>query len=123
MQMDAANNGSMEIFFFTPSSTGNQFQYNASQQSFRMIESGTECERFTASKSFIVGNTFFGGSNTTASSTIQVRGASSTIRIGQGGASVGCLETYDSVNTTTLEYWYTANSIISATTTKPSWCE
>jgi len=34
-----------------------------------------------------------------------------------------CLEGYDSVNSTTKEYWYTASNTITATTTKPSFCQ
>lgn len=48
--------------------------------------------------------------------------ASSTILIGASGKP-GCLEMYDSVNSTTLEYNYPANGIWITTSTRPSWCQ
>ena len=60
---------------------------------------------------------------TTPSTTLQVA-ASSTIRLGvPNTAYTGCIEMYDSVNTSTLEYIYTASGALTATTTKPAFCQ
>jgi hypothetical protein len=60
---------------------------------------------------------------TQPSSTLHVAGASSTIRIGTGGSNPGCVEMYDVINSSTLEYMYFSSSTIVGTTTKPSFCQ
>lgn len=48
---------------------------------------------------------------------------SGTFRIGNGSvASQSCLEMNDSVNTSTIEYIFTVSGVLSATTTKPAFC-
>jgi hypothetical protein len=54
---------------------------------------------------------------------LQVAG-SSTVRIGVPSTVwTGCVEMYDSVNTAQIEYIYTANGVLMATTTHPTWCQ
>ena len=67
------------------------------------------------------GNVGIGAASPTAQ--LQVA-ASSTVRLGvPNTAYTGCIEMYDSVNTSTLEYLYTANGVLTATTTHPSFCQ
>ena len=64
------------------------------------------------------------GIGTSAPATQLQIAASSTIRLGVSStAYTGCIEMYDSVNTATLEYIYTASGVLTATTTKPSFCQ
>jgi hypothetical protein len=48
--------------------------------------------------------------------------SSSTIIVGASGAPL-CFEGYDTVNSSTKEYLYTASNVLTATTTKPSFCQ
>jgi hypothetical protein len=64
------------------------------------------------------------GIGTTTTPTQLRVAASSTIRLGvPNTAYTGCIEMYDSVNTSTLEYIYTLNGTLTATTTQPSFCQ
>jgi hypothetical protein len=47
---------------------------------------------------------------------------SSTVLLGSSGHP-GCFETFDSVNSTTLDYMYPASGIFVVTTTKPAFCQ
>jgi len=63
------------------------------------------------------------GIGTTApSTTLQVAGASSTIRIG-AGPMPGCLELMDSSGNGVINYITATGGVLSATTTKPSACQ
>jgi hypothetical protein len=83
----------------------------------------------TGSNQMNIGNFIYGsvsgnvGIGTGApSTTLQVATTSATIRIGTPGMP-GCLEMYDAVNSSTLEYIYPSSGALVATTTKPSNCE
>jgi hypothetical protein len=56
------------------------------------------------------------------STTLQVAGASSTIRIGAGSIA-GCLEIMDSSGNGTINYITASGGVLSATTTKPNNCQ
>lgn len=72
-------------------------------------------------QTLLQGNVSVGSTSTPAS--LYVANASSTIRIGTGQANPGCIEMYDSVNSSTLEYIYSASGSLVTTTTKPSFCQ
>lgn len=75
--------------------------------------------RFTITASGDVGV----GTSTSPSAQLQVT-SGATIRLGTPStASTGCIELYDSVNSSTLEYIYTASGTLFATTTRPSFCQ
>jgi hypothetical protein len=60
------------------------------------------------------------------SSTLQVvdpNNNSSTLRLGEGAYSFGCIEMNDSVNSGTLEYIYMVSGNLTSTTSKPNFCE
>lgn len=65
------------------------------------------------------------GIGTTAPATqLNIEGTNPSVRVGQPSTNnVGCLEMYDTVNTTTLEYIYTVSGTLTTTTTKPAWCQ
>lgn len=70
-------------------------------------------------------NVSIGSSSTqpTTFSVSDINHNSSTLRIGGGTSRFSCIETNDSVNSSTLEYWYTISSVLVTTTTKPNFCE
>jgi hypothetical protein len=65
------------------------------------------------------------GTSTTATALLVNDSAnnSSTLRIGTGNLRFGCIEMNDSVNSSTEEYIYTVSGTLTATTTKPTFCQ
>lgn len=54
---------------------------------------------------------------------VSITGTSSTVKLGTSGTiNTGCIEMFDSVNSTTLIYVYSAIGILTSTTTKPNFC-
>ncbi len=74
----------------------------------------------------VIGANATGNGNNTAtignSSTAATFLGGNSLEIGTSTKAF-CMEGYDSVNTTTLEYIYTVNGALTATTTKPSFCQ
>jgi hypothetical protein len=68
--------------------------------------------------SLLYGN-FAGVAATTTGQFLQVNG---TLKINAGQTFPSCLEMNDSVNSSTVEYIYTISGTLTATTTKPSFC-
>jgi hypothetical protein len=75
-----------------------------------------------ASKSSIILSTNATSSQKIMSGAVSLKLNSSTATIGFSGAPL-CFKGWDSVNSTTEEYIYSAASVLVATTTKPSFCQ
>jgi hypothetical protein len=69
------------------------------------------------------GNVGIGIGASFPATTLQVSGASSTVRIGSGGTLPGCIEMYDKTNSATLDYMYFDHTAMVVTTTQPNFCE
>lgn len=66
---------------------------------------------------------FLGIGTTTPATSLHVASASSTVRIGTGGANPGCIEIYDAVNSSTINYAYVSSTALVVTTVKPTFCQ
>jgi len=66
---------------------------------------------------------FFSVGTSTTSTAIWAASASSTIRVGTGGINPGCIELYDAVNSSTINYVFSSSTALVVTATKPNFCQ
>lgn len=91
---------------------------SANSYAIAMLASGNNTNSFYSGST--VAGTFDHSGNWTIAANLSV---ANTVKIGAAAsAQHGCLELFDTVNTSTEEYIYTANNVVTATTSKPAWC-
>jgi hypothetical protein len=102
----------------------------AGNNNFAITDSASSTVPFTIERSapsnalYVRANGNVGIGTASPGVTLNVAGASSTVRIGTpGNVSHGCIELYDAVNSSTLMYVYSSSSVLVATSTKPNFCQ
>jgi len=95
--------------------------YQISAQGNLLLAPGTNGS-VTSSQNVLITNGHLGIGTTAPSTTLQVGGASSTIRIGAGSIP-GCLELLDSSGNGTINYLIASGGVLTASTTKPGNCQ
>ncbi|HUC31678.1 MAG TPA: hypothetical protein VMR99_03285 [Candidatus Paceibacterota bacterium] len=101
--------------------TGNASSGNILFTTGNATTSGTTLQS-TSTRLIIMGSGNIGIGTTAPSTTLQIAGASSTVRIGAGSIA-GCLELTDSSGNGTINYITATGGVLSATTTRPNACQ
>ncbi len=120
---DATDSNVFYVNNIRESNVANDQAYSLLYGNFSGVAGSLTGQQLTVNGNLYTNGNVGVGTTTTPAAQLQVV-ASSTLRIGvPSTAYMGCIEMYDSVNSSTLEYIYTTSGTLAATTTKPTFCQ